>query len=240
MSNFNTLEQEMIALGPWSQIITLSNGIKTPGRWDAAAQSQFLLEESPFTISGRVLDAGGNAGGIAINLQDHVEAVDVLELGVKYKRQFDFISKLVDAHKVKFINDSLFTMHTMGHYDCILALGLVYHFRHPQLFLDYCAGVDCQRFIFSTQTTADDKASLTNMSEIPAYAGRGMLGWYPSKKAFTLMLEAAGFSINKAIAVNAAKKQFTNSYYVFCEKANLLPVDLSCISTLSKCGSFWF
>ena len=31
-------------IGPWAQILTLPNGITTPGKWNAKEQALFLME----------------------------------------------------------------------------------------------------------------------------------------------------------------------------------------------------
>lgn len=228
---------EMHDLKPWHQLIPLDGGGATLGKWDTVKQAEMLLREAPWSMGKRVLDAGGNAGGISIALQQAVDQLVVLETNPLYKRQFDYVSQHRDTSRVEFIQGSLFTAHTMGSFDTALILGLLYHFRHPQMLLDYCSQLDCDQFVFSTQTNAGEGKYLWNRSQIDAYSGRGLLGWHPSHDALLEMLEAAKFRIDGEFRIRDLS--FTNDTYVFCTRVGRLGVDVDAICKLAASESFW-
>ncbi|MEM1397976.1 MAG: methyltransferase domain-containing protein [Pseudomonadota bacterium] len=230
------LQQEMEDLSPWHQIIEI-DGIKTPGRWDARQQADFLKANAPWPLGPTILDAGGNAGGISIYLQGNGRQLTVVESSARYEKQFQLAAEHGCAPNVSFVRQSLFDVHEMGAFDCVMMLGLFYHFRYPHMFLDYCAALDCTRFVFSTQTTKSDQLVLWNRSQIKAYESRGFLGWQPSMKQFLMMLKASGFRIDADFSVD--NKDFTNDYYVFCSKPERLEIDIPSIQKLSRSPSFW-
>ncbi len=176
-------------------------------------------------------------GGISLALQEHASEIVAIESNARYANQFEFAKRYRDASKIDYINSSLFTAHSLGTFDIILMLGLFYHFRHPQLFLDYCAGLNCKRFIFSTQTRPSGAFELWNRRQIPTLSQAKMMGWEPTRTAFAMMLEESGFIIDHA--VSAPEKRFTNDWYVFCTLKNNRN-DAEELAKISRLAGFWF
>ena len=230
------LRKRINELRPWHQRVDLG-GVTTPGKWDVKRQAEFLVKESPWLVAGRILDAGANAGGIAIELQSQstVGSIVCVERSVRYANQFRFISQHVDVGKIEYRQESLFESHGLGRFNVILMLGLVYHFRHPQLFLDYCSNLDGERFVFSTQHIPGNDLTVRNRQDI--LAKPHMMGWHPSQPAMLGMLKSAGFVVDRVCAVH--DKSFTNSLYVFCTLDQPVKTDVESISSLSRCKHFW-
>ena len=236
-----TLTEAIDELQPWHQRIDLGSAI-TPGKWDVRRQVEFLLKEAPWPIRGRILDAGSNAGGISVELQSVVNSIVAVEKDTRYAKQFEFISEHVDVSKIEYRRESLFAAHMWGTFDVSLMLGLVYHFRHPQLFLDYCSRLKSTRFIFSTQHEVGDSPALINRKE---YLKRDcMMGWHPTQSAMVGMLNSAGFFVDKIVPVLGSRSAawtagFTNSLYLFCTLEKPVQTDIECIVRLSEQKNFW-
>ncbi len=227
------LPKEIDELKPWSQRISLGD-VMTPGNWDVERQAYFLMEEAPWPVSGRILDAGANAGGIAIYLQPTADTIVCVESNVRYANQFRFISSHVDTGKIEYRRESLYKSHRLGEFSVILMLGLIYHFRYPQLFLDYCSNLKAKRFIFSTQHILGDNLILRNRKDRfgPRY-NHVMMGWEPTQPAMIGMLKNAGFVVDKVVPA-AWKDGFTNTLYLFCTLEQSFRTDIESISRLSE------
>ena len=241
-SAMNTLAEAIDELQPWYQRINLGDAT-TPGKWDVERQAEFLMKEAPWPVSGRILDAGGNAGGVSIALQSQVDSIVCVEPNTRYVNQFKFVAEYVNTSKIEFKQISLYQSHELGAFDVILMLGLVYHTRHPQLFLDYCSNLKSRRFIFSTQHIAGDRLLLSNRKEVYKESPV-MMGWTPTKSTMIGMLEDAGFVVNKAVPVlgnpsAAYAAGFTNSLYLFCTLERPSDTDIDSIVRLSECKNSW-
>ena len=223
-------------LRPWHQCVDLG-GVTTPGKWNVERQAEFLVKESPWPVEGRILYAGANAGGIAIELQSQsaVGSIVCVENSVRYADQFRFISQHVDVGKIEYRRESPFESHGLGRFNVILMLGLVYHCRHPQLFLDYCSNLDGERFVFSTQHIPGSDLTMLNQQDV--LARPHMMDWHPSQPAMLGMLKSAGFVVDKVCTVH--DRNITNSLYVFCSLDQPVKTDVESISSLSRCKHFW-
>ena len=116
---------EILKLKPWHQKIAVNDGFR-PGDWDAKKQAIFILQEAPWPISEKVLDAGANAGGVSIGLsQSGVKSIVAIESSDKYANQFKFLSENIDTSEIKFLNDTLFCAHNLGAFKVCLFLGLI-------------------------------------------------------------------------------------------------------------------
>src|SRR5690606_26654896 len=105
-----------------------------------------------------------------------------------------------------------------------LCLGLIYHFRYPQLILDYLSSMQPAVLYISTQTDPSEKLILVNRRQ-PGVLRKGHLksdviltGWHPTRRLLERMLLWAGFDEVTSLTkkeYNFPNKQFgtTNSSY---------------------------
>ena len=157
-----------------------------------------------------------------------------LEIGAKYIAQQNLYVSYMKHKGESFINnvkickDTLFNAHTYGEFDIIFMLGLIYHFRYPQLFLDYCSLLSASTFVFSTQTTNNPNPVMQN--RCLKYERDSLMGYEPSRSLFELMLVASGFSIEHCFYPNGI--EFTNDTYIICKKnksANIKAEDIAAV-----------
>ena len=251
----NTLLERIDELRPWQQRIIIG-GMTTPGMWDVESLAQFLKTEAPWPVQGRILDAGGNAGGISIELQPTADSIVCVDPDPHFADQYRFLSQHIDTGKIKYERESLFALHKQTYFDVVLMLGLFYHFRHPQMFLDYCSNLQTQRFIFSTQHIPGGGNILRNRIDIGVvtrYVKKEFnvehiphitMGWHPTQSAMINMLKSSGFAVDKAVCVldspyAANAGNFTNSLYVFCTLESPVRTNIDAISQLAACEGFW-
>lgn len=146
------MAQRIADLGPWFQTLDFGNGILSPGRWHPRQQGAEIAGWIPGAIAGKSLpDVGSNAGGIGIGLAElGASSVTLLEKGERYHRQAELYLQSRSLLPVQAVNGSAFDVHRMDRRDVTLWLVLVYHFRHPQLFLDHAAGCGGDLHVVST------------------------------------------------------------------------------------------
>ena len=74
-------------LGPWQQRLVFEDDIVSPGNWDPVEQFEVLRGYLQKDLSGaRVLDIGGNAGGISFEFARQGAKVVTLEPTDHYRK----------------------------------------------------------------------------------------------------------------------------------------------------------
>ena len=245
----NILEN-ILNLSPWHQKLVFSNEISSPGKWNCEVQYREinkLLCDIKFLGGGgnknnsKVLDCGANASGISFEFAKDGYSVTSIESNKLYIKQAKLFQKykhdIGDSYvdNVTIVNDSLFNAHNYGHFDIILMLGLYYHFRHPQLFLDYCSCLDSKIFIFSTQITYGDDILLRNRCH--KYSNNNLMGWEPTLNSFKKILQSSGFNILKFFTTKNV--EFTNNAYFVCNKIKNYKFDLDTLSKVCSFSNMW-
>lgn len=194
------VQSELAALGPWQQRVRLTDTIFSPGNWQSWDVAKVLQAEFPeqWWADKRVLDMGANSGGVSLELARLGARVHAAEPWDAFRAQILWWKRHLrvpdDALAVS--QHTLFECHELGAFDVVLCLGLVYHFRHPQLVLDYLGNLSSKHFIVSTQTYKSELDVLVNKSsinpDILLKQGRILAGWHPSRALFGKMLSWAG------------------------------------------------
>lgn len=183
--------------GPWQQKLVFEDDIVSPGNWNPIKQFEVLSGYLPKDLSGvRVLDIGANAGGISFEFARQGAYVVALEPTPHYRKQAEFFLKYKGETNVEVFDTELFDAHKHGVFDIVLCLGLFYHFRHPQLVLDYLSTFVSDTLVVSTQTIEGSDLVMRNRrtyDETPRARDKDLSGWEPTKSLFLRMLETAKF-----------------------------------------------
>lgn len=220
MKSDNTILKEIELLNPWHQILYFDETIVSPGKWNPQKQFMTLAKYLNIKDEITVLDCGANAGGIGFEFAKNGANVTNIEINAQYIKQQELFKKYKQKNgelfinKVKICKDNVFNAHTYGDFDIVLALGLVYHFRYPQLFLDYFSNLNAKIFIFSSQTIGENDMIMRN--RCLKYNKNKLMGYEPTATLFKKMLELSGFEIKNSFHTNDL--EFTNNFYCICTK----------------------
>ena len=200
------IQTQIKALSPWYHTIELPDGSFTPGKSDV--QSKFKIME-PYikgSLKGcTVLDLGCNAGGLTFEFAKRGATVVGVEKTYHYFQQANFLKSLFDLD-VNFVNIPVYEVQSLGTFDYVLFLGLLYHLRYPMLALDIIHSC-CQRQIFLNQkiSKSDDTSmdlvcdSYTFVNEQQKATGNW---WFTSEKCTVAMTQLAGFTQVQTISIS--------------------------------------
>ena len=185
----------------WFHFIDLGHGIRTPGKTENLLRVKRL--RMPAQLTGRtVLDVGAWDGFYSFEAEKRgarrVLATDYFcwsGPGWGTKRGFDFAHEVLGSHvESKEIDVLDITPETVGKFDLVLLLGVLYHMRSPLLVLDRMAAVTNDHLI--VETIVD----LTNIGRpaLAFYPNRELANdptnWFaPNESALHAMLHVAGF-----------------------------------------------
>ncbi|KCZ47783.1 bifunctional 2-polyprenyl-6-hydroxyphenol methylase/3-demethylubiquinol 3-O-methyltransferase UbiG [Hyphomonas sp. CY54-11-8] len=233
-SDLRAVEQAK-SMGPWQQRCMLGEGAFTPGIWASWDIAKVLDAGFPagFWEGKRVLDIGANCGGLSVELVRRGATVHAAEPYEPYRQKIEWLRGTlgIPEERLSISGDALFDIRPeeTSHMDVVLFLGLAYHFRYPQLVLDYVGQFDADHFVVSTQCIEGESDFLQNRSDItPQYLGdQPLLGWHATRPLFLKMLEWAGMSDPRLIEhphVNrGGAKTTTNNAYFIADRGK--PVD---------------
>ncbi len=222
-------------------VLRLDGSSEFEGEWDPRVLADLLTgEDLDFWKGRRVLDIGGNTGGLSLELARRGASVTISEPD-PYKNSIAKTERIIrrsavdEGLNLEIADADLFHCHELDRHDTVLCLGLLYHFRHPQLVVDYLSALEPEWLFISSQTHPSDDLALFNRAHL-GILGRGHLpddtvltGWHPTRALLVRMLEWAGF--DTPISLTADRYDFpkklpgaTNSSYY---KAKLLrPVNV--------------
>jgi SAM-dependent methyltransferase len=223
---------EVAGLGKWLQAVRISDELTVPGQWNPRLILNALLAGRPAEDwrGKKVLDIGACNGGLSIELARLGADVHAIEPNDTARRQFQFAFDVVSRRedlRIRMENKTLFTVDRTQKYDIVLFLGLVYHFRYPQLVLDYLGGFDADCFFISSQTFQSDRLAMVNRKEAtPQFYGKSILaGYHPSRPLLKSMIQWAGFRhVRELVTAETGRDfedrvhQITNSAYYLAER----------------------
>ncbi|MBO6858489.1 hypothetical protein [Roseibium sp.] len=235
------LHQQIEALKPWYQTLDFGDGVTTPGRWDATAQAQAINSWIDGGVSGKSLtDIGSNAGGVGFAMAKMgASKVHLVENSPLFHKQAELYINAVQPSGVEAHNMSGFKVHTLQQTKIYLWLGLIYHFRHPQLFLDYAASCGGKTHVISTQLMHEGKMSMRNRKAAFRDHKSPTMGWEPTTDMFAAMLETAGYTI---VQMHATKwnEGWTNDCYAVCTPPEESQIDQAAVSCVLDAPGNWF
>ncbi len=137
---------EIHKLDTWRHRITLSYGVVTPGREDCTKELERLC--LPMNLTGlRVLDIGCSDGFFCFECEKRgadVLGIDDFSTTPLNDGNYGFaIAKTLLGSNAQFIKQSVYELcaETIGLFDVVLCLNVLYHLRHPMLALEIIHGL---------------------------------------------------------------------------------------------------
>lgn len=210
----------------WRHRIQVAPGITTPGSQDSHKLLSLLA--LPDDLSGkRVLDVGASDGFYSFACEargaDDVVAIDIRPAE---RSGFAVARKLLNS-SVEYRRFDVYDVlpETLGYFDVVLFLGVLYHLRHPMLGLDRLAAVcrpGAQIWIETAVMDGDIPPLGKTLPEVaPELADVPIAQFYPTDELHAVhsnwwgpnmaglkaMVEAAGFLIERVVARNEAPKR---------------------------------
>ena len=195
----------------WTHILDLGHGIKTPGLWPPADLASLGC---PTDLRGmRVLDIGAADGGYSFQaerLGAKVLATDSFLWGgnpTTSKEAFDFAREVLGSKvESKYLEVLDHSPETVGVFDLVLFLGVLYHMRHPLLTLERVFSVTKSQAIIDSHVDLLD-CKRPAMAFYPADELNGDFSnwWGPNVLAVEAMLKVVGFRTVKLISVRPYK-----------------------------------
>jgi len=216
------------------------------GIWDSKNLFKAVSGGDPGYWRGRrVLDIGANSSGLSVELARAGASVLAAEPD-PYENSQALGRKAVDAviHDegldLTLCDAGLFDAHTLGKFDTVLCLGLIYHFRDQQYVLDYLTNCDMTDLVISNQTHPGTELMMINRIDPSVLHAKfwekytkPLSGWHPTHALFRKMMEFAGFTDVKALTddtINFSQKPLpgiTNSAYYRGRKTKVIDPEAS-------------
>lgn len=217
-------------------VLDINGNIIFEGEWNPSILYQILSAGNHEFWKGKsVMDIGANTCGLSIEIARRGAKVVALEpdpYNVTYAKSRTFVEHIIASEdlNLKVYSKGLFDSHEFKGFDIVLCLGLLYHFRYPQLTLDYLSTLEMNTLFLSTQVHPGDSFSLVNRLDpsirFPANFFNETIvlsGWHPTRPLLERMLKWAGFenivSLTE-IPYTFPDKQagLTNSAYYRCQR----------------------
>lgn len=214
------------------------------GEWDPVALYLTLSAGSDdFWRNKRVLDIGANTCGLSIEIARRGASVVALEPDPyknTYAKSAHIVKRIVSSEGLDLTvaQTGLFGAHEYKGFDAVLCLGLLYHFRYPQLTLDYLSTLEMEWLFLGTQVHPGNSLALMNRrdeSVLPASflnPSIVLTGWHPTRPLLERMLKWAGFDDVCSLTVDAhcfpnKQKGLTNSAYYRCRRVGIVDPGLA-------------
>jgi tRNA (mo5U34)-methyltransferase len=214
-----------VAAIEWFHRIDLGGGITTPGRDDSPRK---LLEiRMPEELRGKsVLDIGAYDGFFSFEAErrgaDRVLAVDNWgRPECSPKAGFEFARRALGSRvEDRTIDVYDLSPETVGVFDVVLFLGVLYHLRHPLLGLERVASVTGDLLILETHVDLLDHRRPVMAFYPEAELGGDSTNWWgPNEAAVFGMLRTVGFRrvevVKPAVREGAPHRALRSLYNVF-------------------------
>lgn len=210
------------------------------GEWNPSALYETLTcGDHEFWRGKRVLDIGANTCGLSVEIARRGSNVVALEPDPyknTYAKSKDIVNSIVTAEglNLKVYPKGLFNAHEFKGFDVVLCLGLLYHFRYPQLILDYLSTLEMEYLFLGTQVHSGESLALFNRRDpsirfAPDFFKPSIIltGWHPTRPLLERMLQWAGFA--EVLSLTAVPYSFpnkqpglTNSAYYRCRRIGVV------------------
>ncbi len=214
-NNRQELEQELTRFPQWHYAIELAPGLHTPVRdraWinrHAQRLDYFwrpFIDAHPEAIrDGRVLDLGCNAGFWTLqSLQAGAREVVAIDARKLHIDQFELVMRArgVDQRRYRLLQANIFELDysSLGRFDTVLLLGLLYHVAKPMELFERIAMLAAPYLIIDTKVSRAQAPVIEvhhEDLEDPRMAADHTVVFVPSCSAIEMMLDVFGYDVER-------------------------------------------
>lgn len=201
----NKLQNKFNVYGSWITKFTI-NGHSYGGKYDALHDGRIEQFLQSFPQAKTVLELGSLEGGhsIAIAMRPGVGAVTAIEGRPENIEKARFVQKLYGAPNINFIHANLetFDLASLGMFDVVFCVGLLYHLPEPWTLLSQISKVSGNLFLWTHYATSSKADLMRNQYRGKIYGEKGLEdplsglsidSFWPMREDLKRMLEWAGF-----------------------------------------------
>jgi tRNA (mo5U34)-methyltransferase len=211
----DALRLAIAKLGPWYHDVQLTTGVSTNpiNKQYMANRWRFLEPFIPDDLTGKsVLDIGCNAGFFSFEMKKRnaarVVGVDIMPHILAQARFLSHWSKL----PIELRELGVYDIESLGQFDFVVFIGVLYHLRHPLYALEKVASVCKETMYLQSLLRGDtrdfqpaenysfDEQTVFERSEFPrmyfiekSFNGDESNWWVPNHSCLKAMARAAGF-----------------------------------------------
>ena len=203
----NELKREFDRYKPWITKFTIQ-GQDYGGAYDAAGDPRVKWFHQHFPEAHNILELGSLEGGHSFALASlpHVTRVVAVEGRKDNLRRAQFVQGVLAQPKVSFVHENLerFNLSTLGEFDVVVCLGLLYHLPEPWKLVEQMSRV--ARAIYLWTHYADAKRAKTVRQHyqgcvyrewyflFEALSGLSATSFWPTREGLLQMLADYGFA----------------------------------------------
>lgn len=199
-----SVRDRFTALGPWVTRYVV-DGEPLGGEYDAQEDRRLEQFFERHAHTRRVLELGCLEGGHSIRLarqSEHVTALDARPENIERAR---FVADLLDVSNISFQVADLetFDLSTLGRFDVVFNVGLLYHLPQPWALLEQLAEVTDSMFLWThvarptwrNTRRGGYRGSLYREGGVPdPLSGMSPSSFWPTESELIRMLHDAGFT----------------------------------------------
>jgi 2-polyprenyl-3-methyl-5-hydroxy-6-metoxy-1,4-benzoquinol methylase len=212
------------------------------GEWDPLEILEILRKAGVDFHGQRVLDIGGNTGGLSLEIARLGGLVTLSEPGEPLDDSTALLEEISrrEGLSLRLARKGLYqALEEEVGFDIVVCLGLIYHFRNPQDILDRLNRIAPLLFL-SCQTHAGASPFMMNRTAEgvmrPGFFdrnGRTLSGWHPTKACLEGMMRIAGYTPQlltpKTIDFPRKLRGLTNSTYYFAKRDTTIAMDVNSV-----------
>ena len=198
------IHAEIAAVPHWYHPIEVRPGIVTPGTNDASVVLRRL--RLPEDCSGlRALDIGARDGFFSFELERRGAEVIAVDYIAPDATGFAVASRLLGS-RVPYLHENLYNLRpeTLGTFDLVLCLGLLYHLPDPIRALRIIRSLSRSRMLLETLILDEELPQMGSIPLMRFFPGDTMCGdptnyWAPNIACLKAMLDETEFSVGRVV-----------------------------------------
>lgn len=201
------LKREFERRKPWITKFNIE-GQEYGGKYDAANDIRLKWFQEYFPNAGHILELGSLEGGHSFVLASraHVKLVIAVEGRKANLQRAQFMQSVLNQQKVRFVHANLETLElsTLGTFDAILCLGLLYHLPKPWRLLEQMGKLNSGILLW-THYCEKERATVQRehyrgrlyrewFFAFEALSGLSSASFWPTQESLLEMLKESGFT----------------------------------------------